>query len=86
MPFHTPSQPIPLFFMGLALLPTALKAEGNDAFGKGDYVAAIQKYTEGLKKQKDMQVLYTNRAQVGVDQEGADELQRLVWLFSTKLQ
>uniref|UniRef100_A0A8D0E8E1 Tetratricopeptide repeat protein 12 n=3 Tax=Salvator merianae TaxID=96440 RepID=A0A8D0E8E1_SALMN len=44
-------------------LANALKQEGNDAFSKGDYEMAIQKYTEGLKKQKDMQVLYTNRAQ-----------------------
>ncbi|XP_077162193.1 tetratricopeptide repeat protein 12 isoform X2 [Paroedura picta] len=44
-------------------LANALKEEGNDAFGKGDYATAIQKYTEGLKKQKDMPALYTNRAQ-----------------------
>ncbi|XP_048367907.1 tetratricopeptide repeat protein 12 isoform X1 [Sphaerodactylus townsendi] len=44
-------------------LANALKEQGNDAFGKGDYAAAIQKYTEGLRKQKDMPVLYTNRAQ-----------------------
>uniref|UniRef100_A0A803TX93 Uncharacterized protein n=1 Tax=Anolis carolinensis TaxID=28377 RepID=A0A803TX93_ANOCA len=39
----------------------ALKDKGNDAFSKGDYEAAIEKYTEGLKKQKDMPMLYTNR-------------------------
>uniref|UniRef100_A0A8D2L2Z0 Uncharacterized protein n=1 Tax=Varanus komodoensis TaxID=61221 RepID=A0A8D2L2Z0_VARKO len=44
-------------------LANALKEKGNDAFSKGDYALAIKKYTEGLKKQKDMQVLYTNRAQ-----------------------
>uniref|UniRef100_A0A803TV67 Uncharacterized protein n=1 Tax=Anolis carolinensis TaxID=28377 RepID=A0A803TV67_ANOCA len=44
----------------------ALKDKGNDAFSKGDYEAAIEKYTEGLKKQKDMPMLYTNRAQVSV--------------------
>ncbi|XP_033027765.1 tetratricopeptide repeat protein 12 isoform X3 [Lacerta agilis] len=44
-------------------LANALKEKGNDAFSKGDYALAIQKYTEGLKKQKDMHVLYTNRAQ-----------------------
>ncbi|XP_060106825.1 tetratricopeptide repeat protein 12 isoform X2 [Heteronotia binoei] len=44
-------------------LANALKEQGNDAFNRGDYSAAIQKYTEGLKKQKDMPVLYTNRAQ-----------------------
>lgn len=42
----------------------ALKEKGNDAFRKGDYVVAIQRYTEGLEKLKDKQELYTNRAQV----------------------
>ncbi|XP_066495472.1 tetratricopeptide repeat protein 12 isoform X2 [Tiliqua scincoides] len=49
--------------MHVAVLPAALKEKGNDAFSKGDYAVAIRRYTEGLKKQKDMQVLYTNRAQ-----------------------
>ncbi|NXT24637.1 TTC12 protein, partial [Syrrhaptes paradoxus] len=44
-------------------LANALKERGNDAFRKGDYVLAIQKYTEGLEKLKDKQELYTNRAQ-----------------------
>ncbi|NWY49218.1 TTC12 protein, partial [Chionis minor] len=44
-------------------LANALKEKGNDAFRKGDYVMAIQRYTEGLEKLKDMQELYTNRAQ-----------------------
>ncbi|NXW45321.1 TTC12 protein, partial [Nyctiprogne leucopyga] len=44
-------------------LANALKEEGNDAFRKGDYVVAIQRYTEGLEKLKDKQELYTNRAQ-----------------------
>ncbi|XP_075765558.1 tetratricopeptide repeat protein 12 isoform X2 [Pelodiscus sinensis] len=44
-------------------LANALKGKGNDAFNKGDYATAIQRYTEGLEKQKDMEVLYTNRAQ-----------------------
>ncbi|XP_075028792.1 tetratricopeptide repeat protein 12 isoform X2 [Calonectris borealis] len=44
-------------------LANALKEKGNDAFRKGDYVIAIQKYTEGLEKLKDKQELYTNRAQ-----------------------
>ncbi|XP_058050841.1 tetratricopeptide repeat protein 12 isoform X2 [Ahaetulla prasina] len=41
----------------------ALKEKGNDAFSQGDYASAVQNYTEGLKKQKDMLALYTNRAQ-----------------------
>jgi len=44
----------------------ALKEEGNNAFRKGDYVIAIQRYTEGLEKLKDKQELYTNRAQVSM--------------------
>uniref|UniRef100_A0A670YCK5 Uncharacterized protein n=1 Tax=Pseudonaja textilis TaxID=8673 RepID=A0A670YCK5_PSETE len=40
-----------------------LKEKGNDAFAQGDYALAVQNYTEGLKKQKDMPALYTNRAQ-----------------------
>ncbi|KFQ31162.1 Tetratricopeptide repeat protein 12, partial [Mesitornis unicolor] len=44
-------------------LANALKEKGNDAFRKGDYVTAIQRYTEGLEQLKDKQELYTNRAQ-----------------------
>ncbi|NWX51536.1 TTC12 protein, partial [Steatornis caripensis] len=44
-------------------LANALKEKGNDAFRKGDYVVAVQRYTEGLEKLKDKQELYTNRAQ-----------------------
>ncbi|NWS40223.1 TTC12 protein, partial [Probosciger aterrimus] len=44
-------------------LANALKEKGNDAFRKGDYVMAIQRYTEGLEKLRDKQELYTNRAQ-----------------------
>ncbi|KFZ62337.1 Tetratricopeptide repeat protein 12, partial [Podiceps cristatus] len=44
-------------------LANALKEKGNNAFRKGDYAIAIQRYTEGLEKQKDKQELYTNRAQ-----------------------
>ncbi|KAM6295740.1 tetratricopeptide repeat protein 12 [Aegotheles albertisi] len=44
-------------------LANALKEKGNEAFRKGDYVGAIQRYTEGLEKRKDKQELYTNRAQ-----------------------
>ncbi|XP_074972355.1 tetratricopeptide repeat protein 12 isoform X4 [Phalacrocorax aristotelis] len=44
-------------------LANALKEKGNDAFRKGDYVIAVQRYTEGLEKLKDKQELYTNRAQ-----------------------
>lgn len=45
------------------VLANALKDMGNEAFAKGDYETAVQRYTEGLDRLKDMQVLYTNRAQ-----------------------
>ncbi|XP_058519885.1 tetratricopeptide repeat protein 12 isoform X2 [Ochotona princeps] len=44
-------------------LADALKEQGNEAFGKGDYDTAVLRYSEGLEKLKDMKVLYTNRAQ-----------------------
>ncbi|XP_064896311.1 tetratricopeptide repeat protein 12 [Columba livia] len=44
-------------------LANALKEKGNDAFRKGDYGTAIERYSEGLEKLKDKQELYTNRAQ-----------------------
>ncbi|XP_069080467.1 tetratricopeptide repeat protein 12 isoform X1 [Pleurodeles waltl] len=45
------------------VLANALKDMGNEAFAKGDYETAVQRYTEGLDRLKDMVVLYTNRAQ-----------------------
>ncbi|XP_072342591.1 tetratricopeptide repeat protein 12 isoform X2 [Scyliorhinus torazame] len=44
-------------------LANALKEKGNAAFDKGDYVTAVQYYTDGLEKLRDFQALYTNRAQ-----------------------
>ncbi|NXA88334.1 TTC12 protein, partial [Melanocharis versteri] len=44
-------------------LANALKEEGNEAFRKGDFALAIQRYSEGLEKLRDKQELYTNRAQ-----------------------
>ncbi|XP_075402730.1 tetratricopeptide repeat protein 12 [Tenrec ecaudatus] len=45
------------------VIAEALKEKGNEAFAKGDYETAVLHYSEGLKKLKDMKVLYTNRAQ-----------------------
>ncbi|XP_036603692.1 tetratricopeptide repeat protein 12 [Trichosurus vulpecula] len=50
-------------------LANALKEKGNEAFLKGDYRMAVQHYSEGLKKLKDMIVLYTNRAQAYIKLE-----------------
>ncbi|KAL7848701.1 hypothetical protein SRHO_G00203240, partial [Serrasalmus rhombeus] len=41
----------------------ALKEKGNKAFALGDYEVAVKFYTEGLEQLRDMQALYTNRAQ-----------------------
>ncbi|MBN3277190.1 TTC12 protein, partial [Polyodon spathula] len=51
------------------LLAKALKEMGNEAFAKGDYETAVQRYSEGLEKLRDMQVLYTNRAQAYIKLE-----------------
>ncbi|XP_024864543.1 tetratricopeptide repeat protein 12 [Kryptolebias marmoratus] len=42
---------------------TALKDKGNEAYAEGDYETAVKFYSEGLAELKDMQPLYTNRAQ-----------------------
>ncbi|NWU77852.1 TTC12 protein, partial [Onychorhynchus coronatus] len=44
-------------------LANALKEEGNEAFRRGDFIGAIQRYSEGLQRLRDRQELYTNRAQ-----------------------
>ncbi|XP_053729658.1 tetratricopeptide repeat protein 12 [Synchiropus splendidus] len=42
---------------------TALKEEGNKAFAQDDYERAVEHYSAGLAHARDMQQLYTNRAQ-----------------------
>jgi len=39
-----------------------MKAEGNDYLTKRDYYKAIESYTVGMQRMKDMKELYTNRA------------------------
>ncbi|XP_051534806.1 tetratricopeptide repeat protein 12 isoform X1 [Myxocyprinus asiaticus] len=41
----------------------SLREKGNEAFTQGDYETAVKFYTEGLDQLRDMQTLYTNRAQ-----------------------
>lgn len=59
--------------VGLAIHPfkfcpvciiAALKDKGNEAYAQEDYEAAVKCYTDGLVELRDMQPLYTNRAQV----------------------
>ncbi|XP_056229177.1 tetratricopeptide repeat protein 12 isoform X1 [Seriola aureovittata] len=42
---------------------TALKDKGNEAYAQGDYETAVKYYSDGLDELRDMQPLYTNRAQ-----------------------
>uniref|UniRef100_A0A667YBL0 Tetratricopeptide repeat domain 12 n=1 Tax=Myripristis murdjan TaxID=586833 RepID=A0A667YBL0_9TELE len=41
----------------------ALKEKGNEAYTQEDYETAVKYYTDGLAELRDMQPLYTNRAQ-----------------------
>uniref|UniRef100_A0A3B5AYN8 Uncharacterized protein n=1 Tax=Stegastes partitus TaxID=144197 RepID=A0A3B5AYN8_9TELE len=45
---------------------TALKDKGNEAYAKEDYETAVKYYSDGLVELRDMQPLYTNRAQVNI--------------------
>ncbi|XP_038550165.1 tetratricopeptide repeat protein 12 isoform X2 [Micropterus salmoides] len=42
---------------------TALKDKGNEAYTQGNYETAVKYYSDGLAELRDMQPLYTNRAQ-----------------------
>jgi len=60
-----------------------LKLEGNDAFNVGDYVKAVQLYTEGLTHVKYWTSLYTNRAQAQLRLDNSEVL--LDFVFTCKL-
>lgn len=45
-------------------ITAALKDRGNEAYAQEDYETAVKFYTDGLAELRDMQPLYTNRAQV----------------------
>uniref|UniRef100_A0A4W6D1C0 Tetratricopeptide repeat domain 12 n=1 Tax=Lates calcarifer TaxID=8187 RepID=A0A4W6D1C0_LATCA len=42
---------------------TAFKDKGNEAYAQEDYETAVRYYSDGLAELRDMQPLYTNRAQ-----------------------
>ncbi|XP_061407059.1 tetratricopeptide repeat protein 12 isoform X2 [Lethenteron reissneri] len=44
-------------------LALGLKERGNNAFREGDFASALARYSEGLDACRDLEVLYTNRAQ-----------------------
>lgn len=44
----------------------ALKDKGNEAYAQEDYETAVKYYSDGLVELRDMQTLYTNRAQVNI--------------------
>ncbi|XP_062275468.1 tetratricopeptide repeat protein 12 [Scomber scombrus] len=48
---------------------TAFKDKGNEAFAQEDYEMAVKYYSEGLAELRDMQHLYTNRAQAYIKLE-----------------
>ncbi|XP_061538032.1 tetratricopeptide repeat protein 12 isoform X1 [Phycodurus eques] len=52
---------------------TAFKDKGNQAYGRGDYETAVKYYSEGLAELRDMQQLYTNRAQAYIILEKYEE-------------
>lgn len=45
-------------------ITAALKDRGNEAYAQEDFETAVKFYTDGLAELRDMQPLYTNRAQV----------------------
>lgn len=47
-------------------IPVAFKDKGNEAYAQEDYETAVKYYSDGLAEIKDMQPLYTNRAQVNI--------------------
>ncbi|XP_077398204.1 tetratricopeptide repeat protein 12 [Festucalex cinctus] len=52
---------------------TAFKDKGNQAYAQRDYETAVKYYSEGLAELRDMQQLYTNRAQAYINLERYEE-------------
>ncbi|XP_049582906.1 tetratricopeptide repeat protein 12 isoform X2 [Syngnathus scovelli] len=52
---------------------TAFKDKGNQAYAQRDYETAVKYYSKGLEELRDMQQLYTNRAQAYINLERYEE-------------
>ena len=52
--------------MSTLVFAAELKDKGNKAYSRQDYQTAVEFYSDGLAELRDMQPLYTNRAQVNV--------------------
>ncbi|XP_057695772.1 tetratricopeptide repeat protein 12 isoform X1 [Corythoichthys intestinalis] len=52
---------------------TVFKDRGNQAYAQGDYETAVKYYSDGLAELRDMQQLYTNRAQAYIKLERYEE-------------
>uniref|UniRef100_A0A3B3YEQ5 Uncharacterized protein n=1 Tax=Poecilia mexicana TaxID=48701 RepID=A0A3B3YEQ5_9TELE len=52
---------------------TTLKDKGNEAYAQEDYETAVKCYSDGLAVLRDMQPLYTNRAQAYIKLERYEE-------------
>lgn len=55
-----------LFKCCVICVTAALKDKGNEAYAQEDYETAVKYYSDGLAEIRDMQPLYTNRAQVNI--------------------
>lgn len=55
-----------LFKCFTVCVTAALKDKGNEAYTQEDYETAVKYYSDGLTELRDMQPLYTNRAQVNI--------------------
>lgn len=51
-------------FMCTLWFTAAFKEKGNEAYAQEDYDSAVKYYSHGLAELRDVQQLYTNRAQV----------------------
>ena len=59
---------------------TIFKNQGNEKFKMGNFLRAVELYTQGLERSKDFTILYTNRAQVRSTIRHARRQQQIVFL------